>query len=202
MCLMMSKFYRFAKIVVGAIYRIMFRFRVTGAENIPAEGGTIVCANHTSLQDTVVLGVACRRQLHFLAKHELWQIKYLSWLFDGLGAVPVNRENPSMDSFKRTLQLLKEGRAIAIFMQGGRRQDIDQSDAKAGVALFAVKGRVPVVPVNISSKFKIFSKVHINIGKPISFEDYWDKKVRTDQLNEIAGKVMDAIAGLGNTAVV
>jgi 1-acyl-sn-glycerol-3-phosphate acyltransferase len=198
----MSKFYRFAKIVVGVIYRTMFRFRVTGLENIPTTGGAIVCANHTSVQDTVVLGVACRRQLHFLAKHELWKFKFLTWIFDGLGAVPINRENPSMDSFKHTLQLLKEGRAIAIFMQGGRRRDFDQSDAKAGVALFAVKGRAPVVPVNISSKFKIFSKVHINIGKPISFEDYWDKKVRTQQLNEIAGKVMDAIANLGSLAAV
>ena len=192
----MSKFYRFAKIVCGAIYRTMFRFRVTGVANIPATGGVILCANHTSMQDTVVLGVACPRQLHFLAKHELWQIKYLSWLFDGLGGIPINRENPSMDSFKRTVQTLKDGRAIAIFMQGGRRQDFNQSDAKSGVALFAVKGRVPVVPVHISSKFKIFSKVRINIGEPISFEDYWDKKMRTEQLNEIAGKVMDAIVAL------
>ncbi|MDR2183850.1 MAG: 1-acyl-sn-glycerol-3-phosphate acyltransferase [Clostridiales bacterium] len=192
----MSKFYRFAKVICGPLYRIMFRFKVKGLANIPSAGGVILCANHTNLQDTVVLGVACPRQLHFLAKHELWQIKYLSWLFDALGAIPINRESPTMDSFKRTLQALKEGRAIAIFMQGGRRQDFDQTEAKAGVALFAVKGRVPVVPVNISSKFKIFSKVRINIGAPISFEDYWGKKVRTHQLNEIAGEVMDAIAAL------
>ena len=192
----MTKFYRFAKIVAGPLYRIMFRFRVTGKENIPAEGGVILCANHTSMQDTVVLGVACPRQLHFLAKHELWNIKYLRWLFDALGGIPVNRENPSMESFKRTVAILKDGRAIAIFLQGGRRQELDQADAKAGVALFAVKGRVPVVPVHISSKFRIFSKVRINIGAPISFEDYWDKKVRTEQLNDIAGRIMDAIAGL------
>lgn len=198
----MSKFYRFAKTVVSIVYRIMFRFRVTGVENIPSTGGIILCANHTSLQDTVALGVACPRQLHFLAKHELWQIKYLSWLFDSLGAIPINRKNPSMESFKRTVQTLREGRAIAIFMQGGRREELNQSDAKSGVALFAVKGHAPVVPVNIYSKFKIFSKVHINIGKPLSFEEYWGEKVRTEQLNEIAGRVMDAIAGLGKSTVV
>ena len=192
----MTKFYRFAKIVAGPLYRIMFRFRITGKENIPAKGGVILCANHTSMQDTVVLGVACPRQLHFLAKHELWEIKYLRWLFNALGGIPVNRDNPGMESFKRILQTLKDGRAVAIFMQGGRKQEIDQADAKAGVALFAVKGRVPVVPVHISSSFKIFSKVHINIGAPISFEDYWDTKVRTEQLNSIAARVMDAIAGL------
>ena len=198
----MSKFYRFAKVVVGSIYKILFRIKVTGAQNIPTEGGIIMCANHTAYSDTIVLAIACPRQLHFLAKHELWKLKGLTWIFDGLGAIPINRQNPGMDSFKRSVQALKDGRAIAIFMQGGRRQELDQSDAKAGVALFAVKGRAPVVPVNISSTFKIFSKVQINIGQPISFEEYWDTKVRTEQLNEIAGRVMDAIAGLGEPEAV
>jgi len=197
----MSKFYRFAKVFVGGIYRLIFRFQITGVENIPSAGGVIICANHTSNQDTLVLAIATPRQLHFLAKHELWKVKWLRWVFDGLGAVPINRQNPSMDSFKRTVKLLKDGCAIAIFMQGGRRQELDQSDAKAGVALFAVKGKAHVVPVNISSKFKLFSKVHINIGAPISFEEYWDVKVRTEQLNEIAGRVMDAIIGLDNSVV-
>jgi len=192
----MSKFYRFAKVLLGTAYKILFRIRVTGVENIPDQGGIIMCANHTAYSDTIVLAIAAPRQLHFLAKYELWNIKGLNWLFNGLGAVPINRQNPGMDSFKRTMKLLKDGRAIAIFMQGGRRQELDQSDAKAGVALFAVKGKAPVVPVNINSKFKLFSKVHINIGKPIFFEEYWDTKVRTEQLNEIAGKVMDAIIGL------
>ncbi|MCL2574361.1 MAG: 1-acyl-sn-glycerol-3-phosphate acyltransferase [Defluviitaleaceae bacterium] len=192
--------YKFAKIVVSPFYRLLFRFKITGRENVPKTGSVILCANHTSNQDVLVLAVASRRSLHFLAKHELWKTKKLAWLFDRLGAVPINRENPSMDSFKRTVALLKDGRAIAIFMQGGRREELNQDDAKAGVALFAVKGKSPVVPINISSDFKVFSKVYINIGEPISFEDYWDKKIRTEQLNEIAGRVMDAISSLKTPA--
>jgi len=191
--------YKFAKVLLGIVYRILFRFRVVGVENIPATGGVILCANHTAYSDTIVLAIAAPRQLHFLAKHELWNIKGLQWLFNSLGAIPINRQNPSMDSFKRTVKTLKDGRPIAIFLQGTRVQELDQSDAKAGVALFAVKGRAPVVPVHISSTFKLFSKVHINIGQPISFEEYWDTKVRTEQLNEIAGRVMDAIIGLGDS---
>ena len=190
--------YTFARIVVGAIYRVLFRFKVAGVENIPLYGGVILCANHRSYHDTVVLGLASPRDLHFLAKYELFKGRFFKGLFSKLGAIPINRENPGMDSLKRVVEVLKSGQAIGIFMQGGRRQQIEASDAKAGVALFAIKGRVPVVPVNISSKFKLFSKVNINIGEPISFEEFWDKKVRTADLNAIAQRVLDSITNLGN----
>ena len=189
--------YSFAKVVVGAIYRILFRFKIAGKENVPADGGFIMCANHTSYHDTLVLGIASPRNLHFLAKYELWNKKFFAKLFDSLGGIPVNRANPGMDTLKRTVKVLKDGRAIGMFMQGGRRKEIDMDDVKAGVALFAVKGKVPVVPVNISSKFKLFSRVNVNIGKPISFEEFWDKKIKAEQLNTIAGRVIDAISKLG-----
>jgi len=193
--------YTFARVVVGTIYRILFRFRIAGKENIPEGGGVILCANHRSYHDTVVLGLASPRDLHFLAKYELFKGKFLNRLFTSLGAIPINREKPGIDSLKRAVSVLKEGRAIGMFMQGGRRKEINYDDAKAGVALFAIKSKVPVVPVNIASKFKLFSKVDINIGKPITFEEFWDKKVRTAELNSVAQRVMDAIAGLGDEAV-
>ena len=189
--------YKLAKTIVGPIYKILFRFRVTGVENIPPTGGVILCANHRSYHDTVVLGVVSPRHLHFLAKYELWRFKFLAWLFTKLDGIPINRENPGVDSLKRIVGVLKDGRAMAIFIQGGRRQDVDNSDAKAGAALFAIKGKVPVVPVNISSNFRPFSKVRVNIGAPITFEEYWGKKVRAAELNEIASRIMDAIAELG-----
>jgi len=174
----------------------MFRFRVTGKENIPKTGGVILCANHTSYHDVVVLGMSSRRNLHYLAKKELFEKKTARWLFNRFGAIPVDREKPSMDSLKRVVGVLKEEKVLAIFMQGGRRKEPDAADYKAGVALFAIQGKSPVVPVHIRSRFKLFSKVHINIGEPISFEQYHGKKVRTDDLNTAAQQVMDAIVAL------
>ena len=196
----MSGFYGFAKTIVRPFYRIFFRLRVTGLENIPAQGGVILCANHTSYHDAPVLGIVCPRQLHFLAKYELWHFKWLGKILDKVGAIPVNREKPAISTFKDIVSLLKDGRGAGIFMQGGRRKEIDYDDVKAGVALFAIKGRAAVVPVNITSRFLPFSKLHVNIGAPISFEELWDAKVRTEQLNEAAQKIIDAIARLGEEA--
>ncbi|MCL2377223.1 MAG: 1-acyl-sn-glycerol-3-phosphate acyltransferase [Defluviitaleaceae bacterium] len=188
--------YKFAKVVATPVYKILFRFRVTGVENIPATGGVILCSNHRSLHDTLVLGVASPRHLRFMAKYELWRSKLFGWLLTRLDGIPVNREKPSIETLKQTVAVLKEGGALAIFLQGGRRKDFDHDDAKAGVALFAIKGKVPIVPVNITSKFRLFSKIHVNIGAPISFEEYWGQKVRAAELNEIAVQVMDAIVAL------
>lgn len=193
--------YSFAKTLVGAIYYILFRFKVVGAENIPDNGGVILCSNHKSIHDTIVLGlVGHKRKPHFVAKNELFKNRFFGGILRSLGAIPINRENPEMKSLKQAVSVLKEGKALAIFMQGTRRQSIDYADAKAGVALFAIKGKVPVIPVYITSKFHFFSKIYINIGKPISFEEFWDKKVRTLELNQVAQKVMDQIAFLGGEA--
>ncbi|MCL2620510.1 MAG: 1-acyl-sn-glycerol-3-phosphate acyltransferase [Defluviitaleaceae bacterium] len=189
--------YAFARAVVGFTYKIIFRTKVTGRENIPREGGVILCCNHQSYHDTVVLGLVSPKPVHFLAKKELFKKKFFNKLFAGLGAIPVDREKPSMDSLKRVVSTLKKGDTIGIFMQGGRQQEFDTADYKAGVALFAIKGKSPVVPIHIQSTFRMFAPIYVNVGKPIGFEEYHGAKVKSEQLNELAQTVMDAIADLG-----
>ncbi|MCL2235328.1 MAG: 1-acyl-sn-glycerol-3-phosphate acyltransferase [Defluviitaleaceae bacterium] len=191
-------FYAFAKTVVSFVYKIFFKTKVTGAENIPKEGGVILCCNHRSYHDTVVLGLISPKPVHFLAKKELFKGKFFASLFMGLGAIPIDREKPSMDSLKRVVGTLKKGKTIGIFMQGGRQEELDTADYKAGVALFGIKGQAPVVPVYIQSTFKMFSPIHVNIGEPISFEEHYGAKVNSEQLNDLAQTVMSAIAELGS----
>ena len=192
-----------ARILVTPFYRLFFRFRVTGRENIPREGGVILCANHISNHDPLVLGIASPRNLAFLAKKELYRFKIFHPILKGLKIIPVDRDKPGMDSLKKVIKVLKDDEAVGIFMQGRRRRknmsEPDTGDYKAGVALFAIKGQAPVVPIFIQSRYLPFSKVIINIGQPISFEEYWGKKVRTEELNTIAQKVMEAIEELGKT---
>ena len=187
----------FAKIFVGAIYGLLYRFRVVGLDNVPRDGAVILCSNHRSLHDTIVLGLTSYfRKPHFVAKHQLFKNKLFGRILLSLGAIPINRDNPELKSLKSAISVLKGGGALAIFMQGGRRKTIEHEDAKAGVALFAIKGQAPVIPCYVNSTFKLFSKVHIKFGKPISFEEYYSKKVRTNELNEIAQRVMDEIINL------
>jgi len=189
--------YGFVKNVGGPFYKLIYRVKGINKHNVPKEGGVILCANHSSNHDIVALALACPRNLRFLAKKELWDSKAGNWFFNGMGGIPVDRANPGMESFRRSLDVLKNGDALAMYLQGGRRQEIDTEDFKSGVALFAVKAKVPVVPVHITIGYKAFKRVTVTFGEPISFEEYYGTKVRSEQLDEIAQRVIDAIAKLG-----
>lgn len=192
--------WRFLKAIISPVYRLFFRFRVTGLENIPAEGGVILCANHISNHDALVIGVATKRPISYLAKQELFKYKIFNGFLNSLKIIPVDRDKPSMDMLKRVTKELKSGGVIGIFMQGRRARkslsEPDMTDYKAGVVLFAIKGEAPVVPIYLQSRYLPFSKVHIRIGKPISFEEMYGKRVRTPELEPLATQIMKAIEEL------
>src|ERR1700712_5522270 len=67
---------------------VWYRFRVTGAEYVPADGPLIIAPNHKSFYDSFFVGLATRRHLHFMAKMELFEGRSAR-LLSGLGAFPV-----------------------------------------------------------------------------------------------------------------
>ena len=91
-----------------------FRFRSTGREHVPATGPVLLVSNHQSHLDPVLVGIACPRQMRFLARHSLffWP---LSWLIRSLGAVPIDRERGGLGGIKATLKLLKQAKRCSCF---------------------------------------------------------------------------------------
>lgn len=186
-------FYWIARAAVKLYYMIFFKIQVVGAENIPKDGGIVLCSNHTSNHDPAILGCYMPRAICFMAKKELFHIKGLSFLIRHLHAFPVDRTGTDMKAFKNTIQLLKSGKVIGIFAQGTRVKEGEEKAAKAGVALFSLKGNAPVVPVAISGSFRLFSKIKIHYGKPLYLEQYKKKRVNNEILEEITEKIMQKI---------
>lgn len=79
------------------------------------------------------------------------------------------------------------------FAEGTRVKEGEAKAAKAGVALFALKGEAPIVPICISSKYKFRSIVHIRYGEPIYLDEYKGQKVTTEMMEEITEKVMEKV---------
>lgn len=78
-------FYARAKIVVAPIYRFFMRVKARGVENVPKDGGFVLCANHIAAQDVVTIGSVCPRQLTFVAKKELFSVPILGKIMKALG---------------------------------------------------------------------------------------------------------------------
>lgn len=186
-------FYTFARGLVKIYYKFMFRMDIQGEEHIPTEGGVVLCCNHMSNLDPTTMAAFVKRPVRYIAKKELFEKRWSAKLLSSLGAFPVDRQTTDMKALKTAIKLLKNGEALGIFAEGTRVKEGEAKAAKAGVALFALKGEAPIVPICISSKYKFRSVVHIRYGKPIYLDEYKGQKVTTEMMEEITEKVMEKV---------
>lgn len=186
-------FYTFARGLVKIYYKFMFRMDIQGEEHIPTEGGVVLCCNHMSNLDPTTMAAFVKRPVRYIAKKELFEKRWSAKLLSSLGAFPVDRQTTDMKALKTAIKLLKNGEALGIFAEGTRVKEGEAKAAKAGVALFALKGEAPIVPICISSKYKFRSIVHIRYGEPIYLDEYKGQKVTTKMMEEITEKVMEKV---------
>lgn len=189
-------FYKFARILLSIIFRLVFRLDIKGVDNIPEEGRIVLCSNHISLLDPIVLAIAIPRPITFMAKKELFENKILAKLIYSLGSFPVDRQASDLSAIRSALKSLKEEKILGIFPEGTRVQKIDLDNAKPGVSLISIKSKSPVIPVYINSKYKLFSKIAIKIGEPIYLDEYYNKKLSVDEHREISKDIMKSIYSL------
>lgn len=191
---MYLSFYNFVIGLFTLFCKVFYKYKVIGTENIPDEGNIIVAANHKSNLDPIFLASAIKnRDIAAIAKKELFKNKILGKILHNLNVIPINRENPDISTIKTILKKLKEGYAVGIFPEGTRSKGNEFGDAKAGLALFAVKGKAKVVPISIISNYSLFSKVTIYIDKPISFEEYYKQRLSMEDYERLSEDVLEVI---------
>ena len=173
--------YYVAIFLVKIWYAIMFKVEIIGKENIPETGNGVICSNHYSNYDPVSTAIYLDRLPHYIAKKELFKNKLFSWVLDQLGVFPIDRKvSMDMKAVKTAIKLLKEGKIVGIFAEGRRVKAGEDVAAKAGVALFAMKGNAPVIPCAISGTYKFRSKLTIRYGEPLTLDEFRDKKLTTE----------------------
>lgn len=188
--------YGFAKAVVGFAYRLAYRIQVEGLEHVPPSGGVILCGNHFNAQDPILIGITAPRPVSFMAKEELFH----SWLFGfvvrGLGAFPVRRGTPDRASLKRALEVLESGGCFGIFPEGTRSHTGQLQKPEPGTAYIALKSRVPVVPVGISSSYRLFHPVRVRFGPPVDLAPFHGAKLNGENLEQASQVILEGIGHL------
>lgn len=142
----MNLVYRTAHGLARAFYRLYGRWQIIGHEKIPRTGPVIVAPNHVSYLDPPLVGSAVRRECVFMARHDLWDNRFLAWLLPRLGAFPVHRGQPDRAAIRHALESLERGLVLVLFPEGGRSEDGRLQKAEPGVALIVQKSGAPVVP--------------------------------------------------------
>lgn len=168
------KLYRFLYTLFAPVFRLFYRIKVTGIENIP-DGASVVCANHTSMLDPIFAAIAFGKKdpLIFMSKIEIFRWPVVGAIMRGVKAIPVDRGSTSVSTLREAINGLKENRKIMIFPEGTRvREGDDPVGAKTGAAMIACRGKAPMLPVFISGKKRLFGKVNVIIGKAIETESF------------------------------
>lgn len=185
----------------AGVVKVFLNIRVVNPEKEPDEGGCLICANHVSAADAVVICYAFRKnQAHFMAKKELFKIPLLSGLIKLLGAFPVDRKGSDVGAIKKAIATVKEGKSVGIFPQGHRYPKVDprSTPIKNGSGLIISRAECDVVPVYILRKkntFRLFKKTYVIIGDKIDFATLKGKDNA-----EITNIVFDAICTIGENS--
>ncbi len=200
--------YTIGKIIIMPTVKLWVK-EVNGLENVPAKGPFIIAANHESYMDHLIVASTLishlDRKIHFLAKKEHFDNIFKKAWHNYAGAIPLDRQAGGKEALKWAVQALKKGKIIAIHPEGTRSLTGNLQKGKTGVVRLALAAKVPVLPVGLIGTFEILPKgkyipklrrATMNIGKPIYFDKYYNKRTTKKILREITTSMMKEIAKL------
>jgi carboxylesterase len=214
--------YRLLKAALGAQFRLLNELEVIGADQVPAQGGVVLASNHQSWLDAPVLGVACPRRVHWVAKTEFREWPVLRQMVPFMQSVFVRRggDDKALDEI---VDALKEGKAISIFPEGTipgeedlGREAVERKTGllvgKTGAVRLAIRAGVPIVPVGISGTGRALppeiyprlellrlpsaKPVRVRFGAPMDLRAYQGRALSHQELREITDQLMARISEL------
>lgn len=168
--------YRFLRMLVHGLNRLLFRTTVDGAVRVPAEGPVIIAPVHRSFIDFFVASEVTGRKLHYMAKDSLWSNRTLARILPAVGAFPVHRESADREALRRAQQVLDAGEVLILFPEGERRAGPVVEELHEGVAFLAARTGATVIPVGIGGSASVMPKgrriprprhIHLIVGEPI-----------------------------------
>ncbi len=181
------------KFIAKVIFKLIYRIEIINKENIPKEGRLLLCSNHISVFDPVVLSIILPREIAWMGKKELFENKLMAKLFTNLGVFPVDRNETELSTIKHAMKLLKNEEVLGIFPEGTRVKEMNLENAKPGVALIGVKTKSPILPVYIEGTYKPFSKLKVSFGEAFDFSDSYGEKLTTNDYKIYGQEILRTI---------
>lgn len=188
------------RVIIKFIFKIfaiiLYRPKIVRKENLPKDGGALLCPNHVGNLDAAVIVAMFKRKVNVLAKEELFKNGFLCWIADLFGIYPVKRGKADMQAIKISLTLLKRNELLLMFPEGTRNGMAKGIKPKNGAVLIAATAGKPIIPIGIQGSFKPFTKVIVNIGKPIDYSKLKEEVKDKEQASELTKDLMKEIVHL------
>src|SRR4051794_21125997 len=133
------------------LFRVLgFRFDLRGVDNIPADGGAVLAANHVSYFDFMFVGLPAwrrdKRFVRFMAKHAVFAHPVGGPLMRAMHHIPVDRAAGAA-SYKHAVDALQQGLLVGVFPESTISRSYVPRPLKSGAARMALEAGVPLIPV-------------------------------------------------------
>jgi 1-acyl-sn-glycerol-3-phosphate acyltransferase len=172
--------YDFSRFICRLWLLFYFQLRVHGMQNVPRHDGMLICANHQSVLDPIVIGCAFPRRSNYLAKKTLFGIWWLAWFLKQVDTISIDRDGMGIAGMKETLRRLRRNESVLLFPEGSRTHDGNLQPLMSGFVALAKRVDLPLLPVGLDGPFACWPRgssfprmgmVHVVFGKPIEPEE-------------------------------
>jgi len=197
--------YSFLKSIFTILFKMLYRVEVSGYENIPKNGKFILCSNHLSYVDPLIIVGYFSRHVYFMAKKEVFNIRVLGEIISFLNAFSVNRDSLDRKAIKNSIEILNSDEVLCMFPEGTRSTEGVIRDGHKGVGLISILSSSPVLPMALSGTNKIiqkprkrifFPKVKIIYGNLIDTSSIIKENDNKTAISIILNKTMGSIKEL------
>lgn len=195
---MRNEYYVKVHRILWPIVHFLHPVELKGLENLPDDEPVLLCANHSSWWDPILLISALRRDypLRIMGKVQLFRIPVLKTFLTKLGVFQVDRGNSDIGALKKAIGSLKEGWNLLLFPEGTRVRKGENVTVKAGAAMIAIRSGVKLLPVFIGTRKTLFRQVPIIFGKPYA-PIYSGRKGTAEEYQANADEIMRRAYELG-----
>ncbi len=179
------------RLIVWFLISTIYRIKPKGMDNIPHDGAALLCCNHVSFVDPLILGGYIRRPVRFVMYYKIFNIPVLNWIFKAAKAIPIAgfKEDEAMykQAFASVKEALEDGDLVCIFPEGGLTPDGTIQEFKSGIEKIIEQTPVPVIPMALNNLWgslfsrkdkkltdrrprKFLAKIKLHVGQPIAPE--------------------------------
>ncbi|MBQ8201101.1 MAG: 1-acyl-sn-glycerol-3-phosphate acyltransferase [Clostridia bacterium] len=185
--------YPIAKLLLSTFLPVKYH----NAERLDIEAPFILMGNHQSMMDPVIAAMPVKRyQIRYIGKKELWKVPIVAAIFNSMHMIPVDRHNTDMEAMRACMRVTREGGVLGIFPEGTRHKNGLMEDLESGVAMIALRSKVPLIPVYITGKVRLFRRLHVYVGEPIVMDDLREMGINTETCGLLLGRITQTYAAL------
>ena len=192
-----SRLFQFLRGVATIVLHTFLPVTYHHEERLQKEPPFVMISNHRHALDPVIMAYPVRQtQTVFLGKKELGKGSLASWFLATMHCILVDRHHTDMEAMRACMRAMKMKKVLVIFPEGTRHHEGQMEQIENGASFIIMRSRVPVMPVYIDSKLRLFRRTHVYVGEAIPYEDLLSEGVNAETCEKMNERMRETFRAL------